>query len=65
MYVLCCYGYKDSNNLGIIVHLRREILQKRGENANNYSVNHIKECPIGQKSCKSIQICQIFMTIAY
>ena len=31
----------------------------------NYSGNHIKECPIGQKSHKSIQICQISIIIAY
>ena len=30
----------------------------------NYSANMIKECPIGQKSNKSIQICQIFIIIA-
>jgi hypothetical protein len=26
-----------------------------------FSANNIKECPIGQKSYKSIQICQIFI----
>ena len=33
----------------------------KSDRTGNYSANHIKECPIGQKSNKSIQICQTFM----
>ena len=33
----------------------------KGVKVRNYSANNIMECPVGQKSYKSIQICQIFL----